>query len=118
MPIWKILSNATTTKNVCIRRWGIAPPEEFEQAQNQDITLKVATLTYDFGRAITERLGTGTQTPSLPQTLTPVHLRPSRYNSSASDTWPYSPVADSPNAFLMSGLSTAAKQSHAKHQYA
>ena len=43
---------------------GYRTPEEFEQAQNRDTGLKVATLTYDFGRATTERLGTGTQTPS------------------------------------------------------
>jgi len=46
---------------------GYRSPEEFERAQNQtqDPTLKVATVTYSFGKASTLlEPGTGTQTPS------------------------------------------------------
>ncbi len=44
---------------------GYRTPEEFEQAQNQDQPLKVATVTYTFGKAGTLLgSGTGTQTPS------------------------------------------------------
>jgi hypothetical protein len=43
---------------------GYRSPEEFEQAQSPDPTLKAATLTCSFGKASTLLLGTGTQTPS------------------------------------------------------
>lgn len=43
---------------------GYRSPEEFEQAQSADQTLKAATVTCSFGKASTLLLGTGTQTPS------------------------------------------------------
>jgi len=44
---------------------GYRTPEEFERAQSSDPTLKVATVTYAFGKANTLLgPGTGTQTPS------------------------------------------------------
>lgn len=43
---------------------GYRTPEEFEQAQSGDPTLKAATVTCSFGKASTRLLGTGTQTPS------------------------------------------------------
>jgi transposase InsO family protein len=44
---------------------GYRTPEEFEKAQSSDPTLKVATVTYTFGKASTLLgPGTGTQTPS------------------------------------------------------
>ena len=44
---------------------GYRTPEEFEQAQSSDQSLKVATVAYSFGKASTLLgPGTGTQTPS------------------------------------------------------
>jgi putative transposase len=43
---------------------GYRSPEEFEQAQSGDPTLKAATVTCSFGKTSTWLLGPGTQTPS------------------------------------------------------
>ncbi len=43
---------------------GYRTPEEFEQAQSGDPTLKAATFTCSFGKTSTLLLGPGTQTPS------------------------------------------------------